>query len=710
MNFKNELLSRVYFVMLIVVLAALLILGQLVRIGIFQRDKWISMGDKFSFSLEPVDAERGNIISESGATLATSLPYYELRMDVGCPSLTDKIFRSKLDSLCYSLWKFVDPTVSQQAWKQKIVNARHEKNRYLLLKDEIGYDLFEKAKSFPIFNLGRNTGGLIGVRKNKREFPYGTLARRTIGYFKETVQPVGIEGAFNNILRGEQGMRLMQKIPGGNKIPAEDFDRISPINGNDIVITLDESIQDIAHDELMNALSHHNAEYGCAVIMEVKTGKIRGMVNLEKSKDSYIEALNYALGGAVEPGSTFKAASILALMEDGYIKNVSDTIKLFKGRKKYGDKEMKDAHAHSIDSLDLKHAFAISSNTGISNLVQTYYGDNQASKFIDRLKQFRLNEKTGLEIPGEVDPTLKDAYSSKDFWSGTTLPWMSIGYELAITPLQLLTFYNAIANDGKMMKPYLVSEIKSYNKDYVVKSFEPQVLKKHIASRKSIKMMKELLEAVVDEGGTAANLQPKDYQIAGKTGTSQMNYQKFKSATSMGYRSSFVGYFPADNPMYSMVVVISEPRQNGYYGAYVAGPVFRNISDRIFSRMYDRHIAYNQDNTDDEPKIKSKPNIVSAGYQSDLSYLLDKLDLPFDHDVSGKWAKTEKGDTEIKLSDKKIDSNRIPNVIGMGLRDAAYLLESLGLKVESVGCGKVKRQSISPGTLVRRQNVRLFLG
>ena len=178
----------------------------------------------------------------------------------------------------------------------------------------------------------------------------------------------------------------------------------------------------------------------------------------------------------------------------------------------------------------------------------------------------------------------------------------------------------------------------------------------------------------------------------------------------MGYRSSFVGYFPADNPMYSMVVVISEPRQNGYYGAYVAGPVFRNISDRIFSRMYDRHIAYNQDNTDDEPKIKSKPNIVSAGYQSDLSYLLDKLDLPFDHDVSGKWAKTEKGETEIKLSDKKIDSNRIPNVIGMGLRDAAYLLESLGLKVESVGCGKVKRQSISLGTLVRRQNVRLFLG
>lgn len=710
MNFKNELLSRVYIVSLIVVLAALLILGQLAKIGIFQREKWIAMGEKFSFSLEPVDAERGNILTESGATLATSLPYYELRMDAGCPSLTDDIFRAKIDSLCYCLWKFVDPSVSQKAWRTKIVMARHDKNRYLLLKDDIGYELFEKIKTFPIFNLGRNTGGLIGVRKSKREFPYGDLARRTIGYIRETVQPVGIEGAFNNILRGEQGMRLMQKIPGGNKIPAEDFDRITPINGNDIVITLDESIQDIAHDELLYSLSHHNAEYGCAVIMEVKTGKIRGMVNLEKSGDRYIEALNYALGGAVEPGSTFKTASVLALMEDGYINSISDSVRLFKGRKKYGDKEMKDAHEHSIDSTDLRHAFAISSNTGISNLVQRFYGNNQAGKFIDRLKQFRINEKTGLEIPGEVDPIIKDAYSSKDFWSGTTLPWMSIGYELAITPLQLLTFYNAIANDGKMMKPYLVSEIRAYNKDYVVKSFEPQVLKKHIASRKSIKMMKGLLEAVVEEGGTAENLQPKDYKIAGKTGTSQMNYQKISNDKSMGYRSSFVGYFPADNPMYSMIVVISEPKQNGYYGAYVAGPVFRNISDRIFSRMYDLHMAFNDEPTKDEEVLKSQPKIVSAGYQSDISYLLDKLDLPFDHDVDGKWAKIDKSEKEIKLSDKKIDSNRVPNVIGMGPRDASYLLESLGLKVEVVGCGKVKRQSITPGTLIRRQNVRLFLG
>ena len=434
------------------------------------------------------------------------------------------------------------------------------------------------------------------------------------------------------------------------------------------------------------------------------------MVNLEKSNGDYGEALNYALGAAVEPGSTFKTASILALLEDGYLSSVKDSVRLFKGRKKYGDKEMKDAHPHNIDSTELQFAFAKSSNTGISNLVVEHYGDNQAGKFIEKLKQFGLKDKTGIEIPGEVPPTIKEAYSSVDLWSGTTLPWMSIGYELAITPLQLLTFYNAIANDGKMMKPYLVSEIREYNKDRVKKSFEPQVLKKHIASRKSVRVIRELLEAVVDEGGTAMNLRSSDYKIAGKTGTSQMNYQKINNTSNVGHRSSFVGYFPADKPMYSMVVVVSEPKQNGYYGAYVAGPVFKNIADRIFSRMYDEHIAYNEVKPDKEELKKNKPGLVTAGFQSDVSYLLDKMDVDFEEDVNTDWVKTSVEADKITLADKKIDPNKVPNVIGMGLRDATYLLERMGLKVEVVGCGKVKRQSISPGTLVRRQVVKLFLG
>ncbi|HMG16003.1 MAG TPA: penicillin-binding protein [Saprospiraceae bacterium] len=709
MNFKNELLLRVYIVLIAIVLAALLVFGQLVRVGVIDREKWKSMGDKFSLSMMPVNAERGNIISETGAVLATSLPYYELRMDAGSPALTNAIFNKNVDSLSYYMWKYVDKSIGIGAWKNKFTAGHNSKDRFLLLSDKVDYDVYEKVKTFPIFNLGRFKGGLIALRKSRREFPYGDLARRTIGYSKETIQPVGIEGAFDNILRGEQGKRLMQKVLGGNWIPAEDIARIAPINGNDLVITIDESIQDIAHAELKNALSHHNAQYGCAIVMEVKTGKIRALVNLDKDGDTYSENFNYALGGAVEPGSTFKLASVLALLEDGYIKSVNDTILLNRGHIKYGDREMFDAHPHKIDSTSIKSAFAMSSNVGISMLVQKYYGaSDNGAQFIDKLKQFRLNQMTGLEIPGEAQPIIKDAYSTKEFWSGTTLPWMSIGYELAVTPLQLLTFYNAIANDGKMMKPYLVSEVRKYNQDYVLKSFEPQILNKRIASKKSIRIVKELLEAVVDKGGTASNLASKAYKIAGKTGTSQMNYQKIKSEKAFGYRSSFVGYFPADNPMYSVIVVISEPRQNGYYGAFVSGPVFRNIADRIFSRMYDQHMAFNDDKAKD-PDINKIPT-VSAGYQSDMSYILDKLDMPFDHDVKTDWAKVSKSDKEIELTDKKIDGNRIPSVIGMGLRDATYLLENLGLRVEAIGCGKVRSQGIAPGTLLRKQTIRLFLG
>lgn len=709
MNFKNELLLRVYIVLIAIVLAALLVFGQLVRVGVIDREKWKSMGDKFSLSMMPVNAERGNILSETGAVLATSLPYYELRMDVGSPALTHEIFKKNVDSLSYYMWKYVDKTIGVAAWKSKLITGRNNKDRFLLLSDKVDYDVYEKVKSFPIFNLGRFKGGLIALRKSKREFPYGDLARRTIGYSRETIQPVGIEGAFDNILRGEQGKRLMQKVVGGNWIPAEDIARIAPINGNDLVITIDESIQDIAHSELKSALSHHNAEYGCAIVMEVKTGKIRALVNLDKDGDTYNEKFNYALGGAVEPGSTFKLATVLALLEDGYIKSINDTVKLNKGKCDYGDRVMMDAHPHGIDSTSIKSAFAMSSNVGISKLVQKYYGDtDKGVQFIDKLKQFRLNLTTGLEIPGEAQPTIKDAYSTKDYWSGTTLPWMAIGYELAVTPLQLLTFYNAVANDGKMMKPYLVSEVRKYNQDYILKSFEPQILNKRIASKKSIRIAKELLESVLDKGGTAYNLSTKAYKIAGKTGTSQMNYQKIKSDQAFGYRSSFVGYFPADNPMYSMIVVISEPRQNGYYGAYVAGPVFRNISDRIFSRMYDQHIAYNEDKAKDA-EVRKVPT-VSAGYQSDMSYILDKLDMPFDHDVKTDWAKVEKTDKSIELTDKKIDGNRVPSVIGMGLRDATYLLENLGLRVEAIGCGKVRSQGIAPGSLLRKQTIRLFLG
>ena len=709
MNVKNELLLRVYIVMFAIALAAILVFAQLIRIGVIDREKWKSQGEKFSLKLMDVNADRGNILSETGSMLATSMPFYELRMDAGSPALTDEIFKKHIDSLCFYMAKYVDHNIGAASWKTKFVAGRARKDRFLLLKDNVPYDVYEKVKNFPIFNLGRFKGGLVALRRSKREFPYGDLARRTIGYTRETIQPVGIEGAFDNILKGEQGKRLMQKVIGGNWIPAEDIARVAPINGNDLVITLDETIQDIAHDELRTALEHHNANYGCAIVMEVKTGKIRALVNLDKSGSGYSENFNYALGGAVEPGSTFKLASVMSLIEDGYIKTLNDTVQLGGGIWNFMGKTLQDAHRHGIDSTSLRSAFSMSSNVAFAKLIQKYYGENDnGAQYIKNLRNFRLDQKTGLEIPGEAEPIIKDAYSTKDFWSGTTLPWMSIGYELAVTPLQLLTFYNAVANDGKMMKPYLVSEVRKYNQDRVLKSFEPQILKKHIASKKTIRMVQELLLGVVEKGGTAANLETKAYKIAGKTGTSQMNYQKIKLEGSFGYRSSFVGYFPADNPMYSMIVVISEPRANGYYGAYVAGPVFRGISDRIFSRMFDEHLDFNKDESK-EMVIKKVPT-VSASYTADMAFIMDKLHLPYDEDVKTDWVKVSKGEKKIELTDKKIDLNKVPNVIGMGLRDATFLLENLGLKVEAIGCGRVRSQGISPGSLLRKQTIRLFLG
>jgi len=708
MNARNELLSRVYIVTAVIVVAATLILGRLVQVAVFQRAKWVKQGQDKTFDTQNVDAERGNILTESGAILATSLPYYELRMDLGCKAMGDNIFHNNIDSLSLCLSKTIRPHYAASYWKNKLITARVTKERYFLVADNVPYESLEKIKKFPLFREGRNVGGLINLLKSKRTLPYGSLAKRTIGYYKTGMQGVGLEGAFNNFLSGEQGQRLVQKIQGGQWVPVEEVAHVTPINGSDLITTLDENIQDIAHAELYDALSHHNAQYGCAIVMEVKTGKIRALVNLDKENGEYVENLNYAITNALEPGSTFKLASVMAMMEDGYIESVKDTVVLSRGKWKIVDRIMEDSHPHNIDSTTLLKAFAMSSNVAIARLVKKHYDDkHDAGKFIQKLKDFRLNETLGFDIVGEAKPIIKEAYSVKDFWSGTTLPWMSIGYELAITPIQLLTFYNAVANDGKIMKPYLVSEIRKHDDSDVIKSYEPTVLKKRLASRKTIRMCRELLEAVVDTGGTASNLQTKQYKIAGKTGTAQLNYSKLNVDEKFGHRSSFVGYFPADNPMYSIIVVVSEPRQNGYFGASVAGPVFRKISDRIFSRMYDQHFAYNET----ESKNKLPMNYATAGIQSDYSILFKELNIPFNYESRGEWSKIKKSDNKFTLIEKQMPKGKIPNVVGMGARDASYLLENLGIKVQFLGCGRIRKQSISPGTLVRsNQTIRLFLG
>jgi cell division protein FtsI (penicillin-binding protein 3) len=368
------------------------------------------------------------------------------------------------------------------------------------------------------------------------------------------------------------------------------------------------------------------------------------------------------------------------------------------GKTKYYNDELIDSEKHGIRKTSIKHAFEMSSNVGISKLVQKYYGDNNnAAKFVSHLRDFNLDKPTGIDLSGEAKPYIKAAYDKKDGWSGTTLPWMSIGYESLITPLQMLSFYAAVANDGEMMKPYLVTEVQRYGQ--TIRVIRPQVVNRRIASKRTLAMARQLLEGVV-ENGTARDLRTDKYTFAGKTGTAQNNYSKLSTEGNIqGYQASFVGYFPADNPKYACIVTISNPKQNGFYGATVAGPVFREIADKAFISKTDLHGPVNMKQ---KPKLKTaQMPTFDAGDSKAFYYLLDYLDIKHFNKKKLKasgWTVIQAKNDSLNVLDRMISETLVPNVTGMRLRDALYLLENRGIKVEANGLGVVRRQSIAPGT------------
>ncbi|HFC00590.1 MAG TPA: PASTA domain-containing protein, partial [Phaeodactylibacter sp.] len=522
---------------------------------------------------------------------------------------------------------------------------------------------------------------------------------------KQNGKKVGLEGYFDKILGGSDGKRLkVYRASSKTLIPVNDFNEIAPKSGDDIVSTIDVNIQDIVQKALLRGMEHTNAQNGTAIVMEVKTGKIRAISNLGKNPDGWYEDYNYAVGAAVEPGSTFKLASMMSLLEDGYI-DLDDTIDLEKGLHVFYEEEMRDASYHQLDSTTIRRAFEISSNVGVAKLIQKYYGDTKdGEKFIQHLRDFRLDKPIGIEINGEDPPYIKQAYNKDDDWSGITLPWMSIGYEVELTPLQLLNFYNTVANNGTMMKPYLVTQVQHFGE--VIETFKPTVIKQQIAKPATIKKLKELLEGVV-ERGTAKKLKSNRYHFAGKTGTSQINYYKFDRTENIKYRASFVGYFPAENPVYSCIVVITEPRQNGRYGSEVAGPIFREIADKCFVKQKDLYPALNE--TPQKRLTKKKLPQLDVGYKKDVAKVLEKIELPHTDSGVKNWAVlTAKTDT-LHIAPRYISRDVVPNVVGMGLRDALYILENLGLKVTFEGVGKVRLQSLKVGTKIKGQKIKLTL-
>ena len=716
LNIKNEVLVRVYLVAGAVLLVAIVIGVKLFTLSVTEAAKWRRKADEQFLRWVDAPSDRGNILADDGSLLATSLPFFDVHFDAKAEGLTDEAFNEAIDSLSYLLATYIDTKYTPGAYKDFLISLRKadpEKTkgvRYVPIAKRLSFTKLKMLKEFPLFRLGRHKGGLIVEQRPERERPYKILAHRTIGYVREDVSPVGLEGSFDNVLKGASGQRLMLRVPGDYYIPLNDLAEIESKPGKDLVTTLDVNIQDVAERSLLNAVDRHDADHGCAIVMEVKTGKIRAIANIGRSKEGFWETFNYAIGERVEPGSMFKLASYMAMLEDGHIDDLQKRIPVHQGKVKIFNETLVDAEPHYKDSMSLIQAFALSSNVGVATQVQQFYGANKTRQaaFVERMHGFGLSLPTGIEVGGEEPPFLKNPNASKDEWSGTTLPWMSIGYELLITPLQLLQFYNAVANDGKMMKPYLVQREEQFGK--VLKEIQPTVVKRQIASDRTLRKAKELLRAVVTDG-TARNINQVNFGIAGKTGTAQLNYHKLKTTNGIRYQAGFCGFFPFENPVYSCIVVISEPKSGGYHGSEVAAPVFRDIARACYALKPELHVPLNA--APAPPLRATQLPAYQAGNAEDLRSALKWLGLDWveEKPKNTEWAMLDVRSADSLVFNKRTISDKlVPSVVGMGLKDAVYLLENRGCKVKAQGIGRVVEQSLPPGTRADgRTSITLYL-
>ena len=644
---------RIYLVAFVIFLMAIAVTVKLTNIQWVEGDYYRKLAKDRTVKNFVIPANKGNIYSADGSLLATSIPNYTIRFDAVTPKAED--FEKNIAPLSNALSKLLKKPSSY--FEQVLRKARANKNRYTLIAEDLSYTQYDAIKSFPLFEKGANKGGIIVEQKTVREHPIGIIAERTIGY--DRIDPVGmlkrvgIEGAFGKYLNGKDGKVLKQKIAKGQWKPIRDINEVDPQDGYDVISTLDVYIQDIAHHALLKQLEEYGAEHGCVVVMETKTGQVKAISNLgrDEKTGNYYETINYAVAESHEPGSTFKLVDMIALLDDNKI----DTTKVYDsngGTIVYRGRKVRDSHEGGYGKISVGRGFEVSSNTIMVQAVYDNYKNNP-KQFTDRVDNLGLNKSLGLPFQGEGIP--KIPHPSDKNWSAISLQWMAFGYGVAVTPLQTLTLYNAVANNGEMVKPQFVSEIKEWSK--TIKKFDKQIINPKIASATTIKKLKSLLQNVVKRG-TASKLYSKDFSMAGKTGTAQANYGT-NGGNDKHYISSFVGYFPAENPKYSCIVVVHKPNTslNNYYGADVAGPVFKRIAQKIFT---------------DAPSTNEIKNIDKKIEKQDLKY-------------QEYYTKAEK----VK--------DTIPNLKGMSGMDAVALLGNLGIKVKIKGIGKVKNQSIPAG-------------
>jgi cell division protein FtsI (penicillin-binding protein 3) len=693
-NIKKSILLRVRVAFIAVMLFAIAVVVKISHIQVAEGKKWADMGERISFDYKRVKATRGNIYSDNGSLLATSLPFYKIAFDATLPK--DEIFKKGVDSLAWHMAAFFKDK-SQQDYKRMLIDARASGKQYIIIsRKKIDYQEKKMMMTWPIFREGRLRGGAIFEKMDVRYNPFSNLSRRTVGFINENDKGAGLEYSFNQHLGGQDGYAYYQKIAGGIWKPIFDANNVKAVNGLDLQTTLDINLQDVAETALHNAMLRHDADDGLVVVMEVKTGEVKAISNLSRDgSGNFFEKLNFAAGMNFEPGSTFKLVTMMALLEDTNVE-LSDSIDTGNGSFMFYNKTVRDHEEGGLGVVSVQEAFEHSSNVAMAKLVDKHFGV-KPQKFVDYIDRLNLSKPLGIQLIGEPYP--KIPRPGEKGWSGISLPWMSHGYGFEYSPLHTLALYNAVANDGKMIRPIFVKAVKKADDEE--EAYETDVLNSKICSNATLNKLKLLLEGVV-ERGTAKNIKGTHYRIAGKTGTAQIlengRYNK-------KYVTSFAGYFPAHAPRYSAIVLIKNPRGWYQYGSSVAAPVFKEIADNIYSRDINLHEPMQQKKFVHGSDVLP---VIKAGNQEELTMLCNELGISTHSQTDEEWVRATRSGAGVDWKKNIEGKDIVPDVKGMTFRDAIYLLERSGLKVFYEGKGRVVQQSLDAGMRVAKGD-RIFI-
>ncbi|MDG2246358.1 MAG: penicillin-binding transpeptidase domain-containing protein [Flavobacteriales bacterium] len=690
MKNTSEIASRTWIVFALMAFIALAIFVRIIWIQTVDANKWSEFVKAKQEEIKDIEPTRGQIFSTDGSLLATSVPVYNLYWDSQA-NIDDEEFNRELDTLCINLSNyFGDRTPSE--YQRDLLEAKRLEKKYYLVKRKINHLDKEHLKTLPFIRRGKYKSGFIFERRDIRKKPFGKLASRTIGIDRLGAR-VGIELAFNEDLAGKPGKQLMERIAGSVWKPTTDEYIVNPVDGVDLVSTIDVHLQDVATTALEKQLKKHYADWGTVILMEVETGYVRAISNLERDEESgeYYETYNFAIGEATEPGSTFKLASMISMFDEGLI-SLEDSVNIGNGTVEFYGEEMSDSHEYDSDNtkLTVREVFAQSSNVGTALLVQKHF-ESDPQRYLDKLGEMGLRSPLEIKLKGEPSPMIYEKVREGN-WSGLSLTQMSIGYEVLQTPLQTLAFYNAIANDGKMVRPLFVEALKKNGK--TLESFKPVVIKDKICSNSTLRACQDIMEASCKEEykGTASEIfKNSPYHVAGKTGTAKIAHSRGYYRDR--YRASFVGYFPAENPRYACLVLVNDTKTGSYYGSTISAPVFRDVANKIYATQLEMQELIDLPELVGEHKIPVSKN----GAKEDLEKVFAELKINTQINTQEDWVKTSTKETLVEINTHDLRKGLVPDVRGMGLQDAIYLLENCGLNVKISGHGTVKRQSVTPG-------------